>query len=143
MNIEILGQNEVRYKSRITMSLMGLVICISGVMFGYGLTEISTIPIKILTKEYHITIRSSLAQAILIGIMPFGGIFGALSFNLLLKWFRRRTSIFFISVWMVISTILMEINTEYTIFIGRFLEGVCIGLYVSVGPIYLREIVAK
>ncbi len=89
------------------MSLMGLAICISGVMFGYGLTEISTIPIKVLTKEYHITIKSSLAQAILIGIMPFGGIFGALSFNLLLRCLRRRTAIFFMSIWMVISTILM------------------------------------
>jgi hypothetical protein len=30
-----------------------------------------------------------------------------LSFNLLLRCLRRRTSIFFMSIWMVISTILM------------------------------------
>lgn len=44
---------------------------------------------------------------------------------------------------MIISIILVEITTVETIFLGRFLEGICIGLYVSIGPIYLREIVAR
>jgi len=44
---------------------------------------------------------------------------------------------------MIISIVLVEITTVYTLFIGRFLEGICIGLYVSIGIIYLREITAR
>lgn len=125
------------------MTLMGFVVSLSAVMFGYGLTEISTIPIHILIEKYDIPIKPSVAQALLIGIMPFGGIFGAILFTFVLEHLRRRTAIFFIAFWMMVSIVLVEIRTVETLFIGRFLEGVCIGLYVSIGPIYLREIVAR
>lgn len=89
------------------MTLMGFVISMSAIMFGFGLTEISTIPIKVLTKEYHITFSKSVAQGLLIGIMPFGGIFGAILFTPLLQHLRRRTSIFFIAIWMILSVVLV------------------------------------
>jgi hypothetical protein len=88
------------------MTLFGFVICITGIIFGYGLTQLSTIPIGILITEYNITFPKY-AQGVLIGLMPFGGIFGAASFQYLLKIFKRKTSIFFVSVWMVLSAILM------------------------------------
>jgi hypothetical protein len=88
------------------MTLFGFVICITGIIFGYGLTQLSTIPIGILITEYNITFPKY-AQGVLIGLMPFGGIFGAAYFQYLLKVFKRKTSIFFVSVWMVLSAILM------------------------------------
>lgn len=125
------------------MTLMAIVVSLSAMMFGYGLTEISTISMTILIDKYDIRIKPSLAQGLLIGIMPFGGIFGAILFKFVLEHLRRRTAIFFIAFWMMLSIVLVEIRTVETLFIGRFLEGVCIGLYVSIGPIYLREIVAR
>ena len=80
----------------------------------------------------------SLAQGILIGIMPLGGVFGALSFKFVLRQFSRKHCFYFIAIWMLLSVGLIQITTAETIFIGRFLEGIAAGLYVSVGPIYLR-----
>jgi hypothetical protein len=90
-------------------------------MFGYGLAEISTIPIEKLVFIYDIRFSSSVAQGLLIGIMPFGGIFGAILNKFVLQHLRRRTSIFCISVFLVISVALVQITTVYTLFIGRFL----------------------
>ena len=86
---------------------MGFIISISAIMFGYGLTEISTIPITTLVEEYHITFSPSLAQGLLIGLMPFGGIFGAILYKYILAYLRRRTSLFFIAFWMVLAVCLM------------------------------------
>jgi predicted MFS family arabinose efflux permease len=123
LNIEILEKvkRESRYKSGLEMTLMGFVISMCAIMFGYGLTEISTIPIQTLVDKYHIPMAPSLAQGLLIGIMPFGGIFGAILFKYLLASLRRRTSIFFISIWMMVSIVLVEITTVETLFLGRFL----------------------
>jgi len=79
-----------------------------------------------------------LAQGILIGIMPLGGVLGALLYTFVLKHFSRKHSFYFIAIWMMISIGLVQITTAETILIGRFLEGVATGFYVSVGPIYLR-----
>jgi len=82
---------------------MGCVISLSAVMFGYGLAEISTIPIQVLVENYGIDFLPSVAQGLLIGIMPAGGIFGAALNPIILAFLKRRTSIFFISVFMAIS----------------------------------------
>jgi len=71
-------KGEKRYKSALEQTFMGSIISMCAIMFGYGLTEISTIDIDTLTSEYHIHFSSSAAQGLLIGIMPFGGIFGAI-----------------------------------------------------------------
>jgi len=75
--------------------------------------------------------------------MPVGGIFGAILNKFVLEHLHRRTSIFCIAVLMVVSIVLIEITTVYTLFLGRFIEGIGIGLYVSIGAIYLREIAAR
>jgi hypothetical protein len=51
------------------------------------------------------------AQSLLIGITPVGGIFGALLYKYLLAYFTRRTSLFFIAIWMLISVGLVQITT--------------------------------
>jgi hypothetical protein len=89
------------------MTLFGFAICITGIIFGYRLTQLSTIPIDTLITEYKITFPKYYAQGVLIALMPFGGIFGAAYFQHLLKIFKRKTSIFFVSAWMVLSAILM------------------------------------
>jgi MFS family permease len=38
---------------------------------------------------------------------------------------------------------IMMIHNWVTIIVGRLIEGVAIGLYVSVGPIFLKEVTPK
>lgn len=44
---------------------------------------------------------------------------------------------------LVIAILIVQITTPLTLFLGRFLEGVCIGYYASIAPIYLKEISPK
>ena len=118
--------------------MMGIIISLSAMIFGYGLTEISTISLSVLVAEYHIEFNPQLAQGLLIGIMPLGGVFGALLNKPMMKYVSRKKSTFLLTVFLCFAAGLIQITTVYTLFIGRFLEGVCIGLYVSVGAIYLR-----
>jgi hypothetical protein len=53
--------------------------------------------------------------------MPFGGIFGAILYKYILAYLRRRTSLFFIALWMILAVGLMQITTIETLMIGRFL----------------------
>lgn len=99
---------------------MGLIVSMCGVIFGYGLTEISTIPIQTLISEYDIKIRAAVAQGLLIGIMPAGGTVGALLNAFILKHLKRRSSIFVICIIMTVSIGMMQIPTAYTLFVGRF-----------------------
>ena len=125
LNIEILTktveQKQTRYKNLGQMVMMGFTISMCALMFGYGLTQISTIPIEKLVEQYDIRFSPSLAQGLLIGIMPFGGIFGAFFFKYFLQFFSRRNAIFFVSIFMIISMILIQITTVQTLFIGRFI----------------------
>jgi predicted MFS family arabinose efflux permease len=144
LNIEILHkpilakERHPRYKSVCQQVTMGLIVSMSAVVFGYGLTEISTIPILTLTNEYDIKMKASVAQGLLIGIMPAGGTVGALLNKLVLMHLRRRSSIFMICILMTISMGIIQIPISYCLFIGRFIEGIAIGFYVSIGAIYLR-----
>ena len=40
----------------------------------------------------------------------------------------------------IVSTILVQINTMETIFIGRFILGICCGIYTAIAPQYIKEI---
>jgi predicted MFS family arabinose efflux permease len=100
---------------------MGIIISISAVIFGYGLTEISTIPIGTLAEIYGITFSHSVAQSILIGIMPVGGIFGAAINQFFIKHFNRKNSLLIICGLMLLSVGLLMITTQYTLIIGRFI----------------------
>jgi uncharacterized membrane protein YidH (DUF202 family) len=72
-------------------------------------------------KVYNIHISSYLAQSLLIGILPIGGIFGALSFKVVLKYLRRKTSFYFMAIWMLVSIGFVQITTFETVLIGRFM----------------------
>lgn len=112
-------------------------------MFGYSLKEITSVPIDILVTEFSITMSPSSAQSILIGILPFGSVFGAILTKPLIKKFRRLTGIYIFTVVNCIGVVLINITNFGTLIAGRFLEGICVGYYSAIAPIYLREIAPK
>lgn len=112
-------------------------------MFGYSLKEITSIPIEILVEEYHITIAKSAAQSILIGVLPIGAILGVVITKFLITKYRRLTGIYIFTIVNVGAIVMVNINVFGILVAGRFIEGICIGYYTTIAPIYLKEIAPK
>lgn len=79
-----------------------------------------------------------IAQAILIGILPMASIIGAIITRVLLKKFKRLSGIYVFTIVNCAAIALVNINTFYTLLLGRFMEGICVGFYSAIAPIYLR-----
>jgi len=108
-------------------------------MFGYSLKEITSVPIATIMTEYSITsVDSFTAQAILIGILPIGAVLGAIITKFLIKRYRRLTGIYIFTIVNIIAVILINITFFTTLIIGRFIEGICIGYYSAIAPVYLK-----
>lgn len=96
-----------------------------------------------LVHLYNIPINKFSAQSILIGVLPFGAIFGVLFTKALITRYRRLVGIYIFTVVNVGAMVLVNINTFGTLIAGRFVEGICIGYYTQIAPIYLKEIAPK
>lgn len=125
------------------MIAIGLIISISALIFGYGLKEVTSVPIAILMHEYQIPIAKSAAQSILIGILPIGCIFGTIITKWLIARYMRLTGIYLFGVINVGAMVLVNINNFGIFVAGRFVEGICLGYYTTIAPIYLKEIAPK
>jgi len=102
------------------------------------------VPIAVIMAHYSITsVNSFSAQSILIGILPIGSVFGAIITKFLIKRFRRLTGIYIFTIVNILAVILINITTFTTLIIGRFIEGICIGYYSAIAPVYLKEIAPK
>lgn len=137
------GKDEGRLKSRGRKIAIGLIISLSAVMFGYSIKEITSVDIETIVIEYSIGMDKFIAQSILIAVLPLMAILGAVITRVLIKRFKRLSGIYVFTIVNVGAIALVNINTFYTLIIGRGLEGVCIGFYSAIAPIYLKEIAPK
>jgi SP family galactose:H+ symporter-like MFS transporter len=112
-------------------------------MYGYSLKEFTSVPINTIMVNYGITLSPSTAQSILIGILPFGSVFGACFTTILINKCRRLSGIYIFAFVNVGAIVLVNITTFMTLIAGRFIEGICVGFYSAIAPIYLREIAPK
>ncbi|MCB0368668.1 MAG: MFS transporter [Bdellovibrionales bacterium] len=112
-------------------------------MFGYSIKEITSVAIEDLVLNYNITMDKFIAQSILIGILPLASIIGAIITRVLIKKFKRLSGIYVFTIFNVGAIVLVNITTFYTLLIGRFIEGICVGFYSAIAPIYLKEIAPK
>ena len=87
--------------------------------------------------------NKDLALSILIGILPLAAVIGAVITRVMMKRFRRLSGIYIFTFVNVGAIVLVNINIFATLLVGRFLEGICIGFYSAIAPIYLREIAPK
>jgi MFS family permease len=120
-----------------------LIISLSAINYGISLKEITAIPMADLVVHYSIPINKFSAQSILIGVLPFGAIFGVLVTKPLISRYRRLAGIYIFTVINVGAIVLVNITTFPTFIAGRFIEGICIGYYTNICPIYLKEIAPK
>ena len=92
-----------------------------------------------MVEEYDIIIGESGALSILIGLVPFGCVFGCIITNkLVFPNTQRLTGIYIFTIFSLIAIGLVNITTFPTLVVGRFIEGVCVGFYTSLAPIYHR-----
>ena len=101
--------------------IYGLIICISGINFGYALTSASVVNMKHVMHNYHVTISGPAISSLLIGMVPIGGIFGAAFNQLFLQFFNRKNSLYVILIILWIGLGLIMIYNMYAIVIGRFI----------------------
>lgn len=125
------------------MFSIALAASLSAIMFGYSLKEITSIPLDTIVTNYDINMDRNLLQGLLIAIMPFGGLFGSLLAKSFLRHITRIKGMHITLPVLILSILFVQITTPVTLFLGRFLEGVCVGYYVSIAPIYLKEISPK
>lgn len=130
-------------KDRTRVIAIGLVASLSAIMFGYSLKEITSISSDTIATNYEVHMNPNLLQGILIAIMPFGALFGSLTAKTFLNQITRLRGIHTILPILCISILVVQIGNPITLFVGRFMEGFCIGYYVSIAPIYLKEITPK
>ena len=65
-------------------------LTLSGFYFGYCLVYLSTVPFDDVVEIYNITIDEDLAQGLMIGGVPIGGIIGSLLGLLVEKYLSPR-----------------------------------------------------
>jgi MFS family permease len=87
--------------------------------------------------------ETSLALSLLIGILPMGSVFGSIITKFLIVKYRRLAGIYIFTFFNIIAIVLVNITTFETLIAGRFIEGVCIGYYSAISPVYLKEIAPK
>lgn len=75
---------------------------------------------------------------ILIGIVPVGAAFGALSTPLFMKFFSRRNFLLFFNIFAILIAGVIQINYLPVLLICRFIQGFIIGNYMGLVPIYVK-----
>lgn len=137
------GPTRTRYKSNKMSIIIGIIISLSSVNFGYALTSCSIINMPQIMEIYGITLSQSAASSLLIGLMPVGGVFGAAFNQVFVNYFSRKYSIFIMCAILWVGLALKMIHHPVTICAGRFVEGFAVALYLSLSPIYLKQVTAK
>lgn len=132
-----------RVKDRARIIAIGLAASLSAIMFGYSLKEITSIPSDTIVANYEVRMNANLLQGLLIAIMPFGALFGSLVAKAYLGRITRLRGIHAVLPVLCVSILIVQVGNPITLFVGRFMEGFCIGYYVSIAPIYLKEITPK
>ena len=81
---------------------------------------------------------NNLLLGILIAILPFGGLFGSLLAKLFIKTVTRIKGMHYAMLLLIFSLIIVNITMPIYLLAGRFMEGISIGYYVSIAPVYLK-----
>jgi len=100
---------------------VGIIISISGLNFGYALSACSVINLPQVMTIYGITLTQAVTHSLLIGLVPAGGILGAICNQIFVKYINRKYSIIIVASILWLGIALVLIHNPYTIFVGRFI----------------------
>ena len=89
---------------------------------------------------FAITLGPDTAKGILTGCIPIGAGVGALLGTKLIHVFSRRKFVLLINVVAIVVGCLLYINNFILLLILRIIQGICVGMYTSIIPLYTTEI---
>lgn len=73
-----------------------MILAISSLDVGYSLCQTAAVPIAVIVKDFNIPLGLGLAHGLLLGIFPFGGIFGAMINSYLVRIWKKKYTLYFI-----------------------------------------------
>lgn len=82
----------------------------------------------------------NVAKGILTGCIPIGAGIGALIARKLIHVFSRRKFVLLINLIALIAGCVLYINNIIVLICMRIIQGICVGLYTSIVPMYITEI---
>jgi MFS transporter, SP family, galactose:H+ symporter len=126
-------------KERCTAFLLFAVVVSSlgGLLYGYH-TGIISGALVFLTSSFHLSIAD---QAMVVSIILFGGLIGALGAGPIADKIGRKRAIAMTSVLFIIGAAMIALSESYAmILFSRFISGLGVGVISVAGPIYLAEI---
>jgi formate-dependent nitrite reductase membrane component NrfD len=108
-------------KNKLRKILVGLILSLSAVIYGYSLKEITSVPIKTIMSMYSVTLDKFTTQSILIGILPVGSLIGAIITHFMLQKTERLTGMYIFAIVNAIAVVLINITDFGSLVAGRFL----------------------
>lgn len=112
-------------------------------LFGFDISSLSAIVIS----EQYVAYFNNPAGVVQGGIgsaLAGGSVVGAIMAGPVSDRWGRRDSIFFACLWWLLGTILqVAVNGIPMLIVGRFINGICVGITSSQVPVYLAEIAKK
>ncbi len=120
--------------------LISVVAAIGGLLFGYDTGVISG-SILYIKKDFLIT---TIQEELIIGILSFGAIFGAIAGGPFSDRFGRKKVVLVSGALFIISALGLALsNSVYTLITWRFIVGVAIGVSSATAPLYIAELAPR
>ncbi|BAO40686.1 high-affinity glucose transporter [Kluyveromyces marxianus DMKU3-1042] len=139
-NIEYKGTFYSKFPQLTNIYAIGTIACISGLMFGFDISSMSSM---IGTKKYkeYFNHPNATAQGGITGAMAAGSFLGSLLSPNFSDTFGRKLSLHICSIlWIVGSIIQSAAQDEAMLIVGRVIAGMGVGFGSSVAPVYCSEI---
>lgn len=122
-------------------------IALSSFYFGYLNNYFSCLNIHTMIHLFAIPLTPGTASGIINSIVPLSSIIGtAITYHFVTKLSRR---VFFLIIKKIIlwtnciaifAGVILFIRNFYTLMFARFVQGICVGCYVTMAPMIIREI---
>lgn len=124
-------------KQEIMASLVTTVVTIGGILFGYNLTVIAGV-LLMLQDTWSLTAMES---GVVVSSVMAGAMLGSFISGNLASAFGRRYVLMMTTVVFIVGSAVSGLATEVPMLVvGRFVNGVAMGVTVSIVPLYIAEI---
>lgn len=94
-------------------------------------------------QDFVFTDKTASEISLIASIMIFGAAFGAFPSGFISNKLGRRRLLFFGDFILIIGTIFTTIESYPLVILGRFVQGIIIGMNSTIGPLYLIEMAPK
>jgi SP family galactose:H+ symporter-like MFS transporter len=116
--------------------VVAFLAAVGGFLFGYDTGSISGALLYI-KNDLNL---GTFQQELVVSILPFGAIFGALLAGYITDRFGRKKVLLMASIFFTIAALLMAFSHSFNeLLLGRLIAGLCIGITSMTAPLYISE----